>query len=140
MGIPMQTNVHHGRLALAQANFEPLAKVLDHLAKEIRKDHGGSAELKQRSPMKPTAQNAYAVRYSLRHPDNVRFALTFLVTGEDADLLLVQAQERFGSEDSRAHPGQVDQHVYRLAEIDAIKQAVQDKIRFHLRTRQARGH
>ncbi len=136
----MQTHVDHRRLALAQAKFAPVAQVLDHLAKDIQKDHGGSAELKQRSPMEPTAQNVYAVRYSLRHPDDVRFALTFIVTGEDADLLLVQAQERSGPRDIRAHPEQVDQHVYRLDEIDTIKQAVQEKIRSHLRTRQARGH
>ncbi len=136
----MQTHVDHGRLALAQAKFTPVAQVLDRLAKDIEKDHGGSAELKQRSPMEVTAQNVYAVRYSLRHPDDVRFALTFIVTGEDADLLLVQAQERSGPRDIRAHPEQVDQHVYRLDEIDTIKQAVQEKIRSHLRTRQAQGH
>ena len=136
----MPTQVDHGRLALVQAKFTPVAQVLDHLAKDIEKDHGGSAELRQRSPMEVTAQNVYAVRYSLRHPDDVRFTLTFIVTGEDADLLLVQAQERTGPRDIRAHPEQVDQHVYRLDEIDTIKQAVQDKIRSHLRTWQARGH
>jgi hypothetical protein len=134
----MPSNVDQGRLALAQAKFEPVAQVLDHLAKEIKKDHGRSAELKQRSPMQQTAQNVCEVRYSLRHPDDVRFALTFIVTGEDADLLLLQDQERSGSRDIRARPEQVDQHVYRLDEIDTIKQAVQDKIRSHLRTRQAR--
>jgi hypothetical protein len=33
----------------------------------------------------------------------------------------------------------VDQHVYRVEEVDGIKQAVQEKIRAHLRTRGAQG-
>ncbi len=64
-------------------------------------DHGPFAELKQRGSMEVTAQNVYAVRYSLRHLYDVRFALTFIVTGEDADLLLVQAQERSSPRDIR---------------------------------------
>jgi hypothetical protein len=73
--------------------------------------------------MKPTAQNAYTVRYSLQHPDDVRFALTFTVTGEEAELVLLQSQERAGPQDIRANPGQVDQRVYRLESIDEIKEA-----------------
>ncbi len=135
----MRTNVDHGRLALARAKFEPVARVLDELAKDIRKEHGRSAVLKPRSPMEVTAQNVYAVRYSLRHSNDVRFAFTFIVTGENADLLLVQAQERFGPEDIKADPAQFDQHVYRLEKIDEIKKAVQGKIGTYLRTRQARS-
>ena len=135
----MQTNVDHGRLARARAKFEPVTQMLNHLAKHIEQDHGGSAVLKQRCPMEPTAQNAYAVRYSLRHPDDTRLALTFIVTGEEADLLLLQAQERSGPQDIRAHPGQIDQRVYRLEKVEEIKQAVQEKIIAHLRTRHARG-
>ncbi len=89
--------------------------------------------------MEQTAQNAYSVRYSLRHPDDTRLALTFIVTGEEANLLLLEAQERSGPQDIRAHPGQVDQRVYRLEEIEEIKQAVQEKIVSHLQTRHARG-
>ncbi len=89
--------------------------------------------------MEVTAQNVYVVQYSLRHPNDVRFALTFIVTGENGDLLLVQAQERSGPEDIKADPAQFDQHVYRLEKIDEIKKAVQGKISTHLRTRQARS-
>ena len=85
--------------------------------------------------MEPTAQNAYEVRYSVRHPDDVRFALTFIVTGEEAELLLLQSEERSAPHDIRSDPGQVDQHVYRLEKADEIKQAVQEKINAHLRSR-----
>jgi hypothetical protein len=89
--------------------------------------------------MEQTAQNAYSVRYSLRHPDDTRLALTFIVTGEEANLLLLEAQERSGPQDIRANPGRVDQRVYRLGKVEEIKQAVQEKIITHLRTRHARG-
>ena len=130
----MPTKVEHG-LTLARAKFEPVARVLEQLARDIEKEHGQSAVLEQRSSMEPTAQNAYEVRYSLRHSDDVRFALTFVVTGEEANLILVQSQERTGPQDIRSDPGQVDQHVYRLEEIDEIKHAVQEKISAHLRKR-----
>ncbi len=133
----MQTNVDHGRLARARAKFEPVAQVLNRVAKDIEKDHGGSALLVQRGTMQQTAQNTYTVRYSIQHPDDARFALTFVVTGEDADLLLLQAHQRAGPRDMRANPGQVDQRVYRLEKIEDIKQAVQEKIYGHLRARTA---
>ena len=134
----MQTNVE-GRLALARVRFEPVACMLGHLAEDIEKEHGQPAVLEQTGPMEPIAQNVCSVRYSLGYPDEARLALSFVVTGESADLLLLQAQEQYGSEDIRVNPGPVDQHVYRVEEIDGIKQAVQEKIRAHLRTRGAQG-
>jgi hypothetical protein len=133
----MHTNVDQGRLTLARAKFEPVARVLDRLARGIETDHGRSATLKQRGPMEPAAQNAFTVRYSLQHPDNARFAITFVVTGDDADLLLVHAQQHTGAKDIMADPGQVDQRVYRLEKIDEIRRAVQEKISTHLRSREA---
>jgi hypothetical protein len=135
----MKTNVDHERLARAQAKFAPVARVLDRVAEDIKKEHGSSAVLKQRGPMEPAAQNAYEVRYSLRHPDGVRFALTFIVTGEEADLLLLEAQERSGPENIKVNPAQVDQRVYRLEKIEEIKTAVQEKISAHLRSRAERS-
>ena len=132
----MLTNVE-GRLALARVRFEPIARMLDRLAEEIEKEHGQPAVLERGGPMEPTAQNVCSVRYSLRHPDDVRFALTFVVTGESADLLLLQAQEQSGPRDIRADPGSMDQHVYRVDDIDDIKKAVQEKIRAHLRNGRA---
>ena len=131
----MQTNVAQERLAVARAKFEPVARVLDHLVKDLEKEHGRSAVLERRGPMQPTAQNAYTVRYSLRYPDEVRLSLTFTLVGENADLMLLQGHERSGSRDIKANPGQVDQHVYRLERIDEIEAAVQGKVIAHLRNR-----
>ncbi len=83
--------------------------------------------------MHKLAENAYTVRYSLRQPDDVSLSLTFTVVGENADLILVQGHERSGPRDMRANPGQVDQHVHRLEQIDEIKHAVKEKILAHLR-------
>lgn len=135
----MQSNAAKERLALARTNFEPVARVLDHLAKRITKQHGRSAVLEQRSPMQQTAQNAYAVRYSLRHPgEEVRLSLTFTIVGEDTDLLLLQGHEGSGPRDVRADPGQIDQHVYQLERADEIEEAVQAKIVAYLRNRAGR--
>jgi hypothetical protein len=135
----MHTNVDERRLALARPKFEPLARLLDRLAKEIGIDHGRSTTLQQMSPMESTAQNAFTVRYSLQRRDEVQFALTFVVTGDDADLLLMQAQQHSSSRNVMAHPGQVDQRVYRLADIAGIRRVVQEKISAHLRSREARA-
>jgi hypothetical protein len=135
----MHTNVDQGRLTLARAKFEPVARVLDRLARGIETDHGRSATLKQRGPMEPAAQNAFTVRYTLGYPDKVRFALTFVVTGDDADLLLVHAQQHTDPKDIMADPGQVDQRVYRLEKIDEISKVIQDKISAHLQIRETRS-
>ena len=137
-GVSMQTNVE-GCLALARVRFEPVACMLDRLAEDIEKEHGQPAVLEQTGPMEPMAQNVCSVRYSLGHPDEARLALTFVVTGESADRLLLQAQEQPGPEDIRVNPGPVDQHVYRVEKIDDIREAVQEKFRAHLRTRGAQG-
>jgi hypothetical protein len=122
------------RLGLAQAKFIPVAQVLDDIVRDIERQHGRSVVLTPRDAMHKLAENAYTVRYSLQQPEDVRLSLTFTVVGENADLLLVQGQERSSSSDVRANPGQVDQHVYRLEQIDEIKLAVRDKILAHLRS------
>ncbi|GEO19282.1 hypothetical protein [Microvirga aerophila] len=134
----MRTNVNRSRLALAQEKFEPIARVLDRLSEDVEKEHGHSAVLERRSAMQQTAQNAYAVRYSLQCPDEARLSLTFIVVGDDADLLLMQRHDRSDPRDLRANPGQVDQRVYRLEQIEEIKAAVQQKITAHFRARELR--
>ena len=136
-GNPMQTKPDQGRLALAQAKFDPVARVLDGPSKDIEKEYGRSAVLKPRGSMQPTAGNAYAVRYTLRDPEEARLSLTFIVVGDNADLLLLKGQDRSGPRDDRADPGQVDQRVYRLREVEEIKAAVKQKIIDHLRRRGA---
>jgi hypothetical protein len=81
------------------------------------------------------AKTAYTVRYALRHRDDTPLALTFILVGEDPDLILLDANERSGPRDVRASPGQVDQQVYRVQQIDEIKEAVRDKITRHLPSR-----
>jgi hypothetical protein len=85
--------------------------------------------------MQQTAENAYSVRYALRRPAEARLALTFIIVGDGSDMLLVQGDERPGPRDAKADPGQVDQHVYRLQQVDEIKAAVKARIVDHLRAR-----
>ena len=127
----MPTKIDHDRFALAEAKFEPVARVLDHLSEDIEKEHGHPAVLKRRGGIEQTARNAFAVRYSLRQPDEARLSLTFRIVGDDADLLLLEGQERLGLRDVKANPGRVDQRVYRLGEVEAIKAAVRAKIGPH---------
>ena len=134
-GIAMQTTTDVGRLARAKVKFAPVARVLDRLAKDLEKEHGRAAVLEQRSALKQMAGSAYTVRYALRHRDEVRLSFTFIVVGEDADLILLQRQEHSGPRDIRGNPGQVDQQVYRLKKIDELKEAVQEKIVTHLQSR-----
>ena len=101
----MQTKADHGRLAWAQAKFDPVARVLTRLSDDIELKHGRSAAFERQGAMEQTAQNAYAVRYSLRHVDEARLSLTFILVGDDADLLLLQRHEQ------ASPPGRVDQRV-----------------------------
>jgi hypothetical protein len=118
---------------LAQTKFDPLAHVLDRLSREIEKEYGRSAALKPRGSMQQTAGNVYEVQYALREPQEASLSLTFMVVGDDADLLLLKQQEQSGPDDHRSDPGQVDQRVYQLGEVEAIKMAVKEKILDHLR-------
>lgn len=122
-------------LALARSNFEPIGRFLDRMGALIAERYEPAAELRRRGEMQPAAQDAYEVRYSLRHADNARLALTFIVAGEQADRILLQGHERSAPRDLRADPGQVDQHAYRLDEIEELKDAIREKIASHLTAR-----
>ena len=99
------------------------------------KEYDEGAVLEAADEMQLTAQNAYEVRYSLRHADDARLSLTFIVTGDNADLILLQGHERSNPRDLSANPGQIDQYAYRLDEIDELKNAVREKIAAHLASR-----
>ena len=75
-----------------------------------------------------TARNTYEVRYSFCGADDNQTLLTFILTGDDIDIVLLQDNQPAG----RESPGQVDQRVYRLDEMDDLKRVVQDKIITHL--------
>lgn len=137
----MSANLHHAssrfgesRLGLASANFKPLARWMERLGETV-KTYDEAAALELREPMHEVAQNLYEVRYCLRHPDEARLSLTFFVTGDHADLLLLQAHERSHPRDLEADPGQLDQQTYRLDQPDMLKSAVQEKVSAHLRAR-----
>ena len=104
----MPTNANQDRLAVAQTKFDSVARVLDRISEDLRKEHGRPAALKRRGPMEQTAQNVFAVRYALRQPDEARLSLTFRIIGDNADLLLLERQKRSGPGDVRANPGRVD--------------------------------
>src|SRR5215217_7433500 len=128
----MHTRSDHSGLALAQRKFHPVARVLDRLSREIEKQYGRSAALKPRGSIQQTAGNIYEVQYALRAPQEAKLSLTFMVIGDDADLLLLKQQEQSGPDDNRANPGQVDQRVYRLGDVETIKTAVKERIINHL--------
>lgn len=129
------TDNNDTRLALARSNVKPIVRFLDRMRQVIAEDYGEDAQLEPRGELQPAAQNAYEIRYSLRHPDDARLALTFIVTGENADIVLLEGHERSEPRNLSANPGQVDQHAYRLHEIEALKNAVRAKIVDHLRAR-----
>jgi hypothetical protein len=128
----MQTNGDDAHLAVARAKFKPVARALEDVSKNLQQEHGRSAVLQQKSPMQPISQNACMVQYSLQHPNEARLSLTFIVVGDEADCVLLQGQERSGPWDTGANPGQVDQHVYGVDELEDIKAAVREKISAHL--------
>ena len=130
----MQTNGSHAHLALARAKFRPVARALEDISSDLEHDRGRSAVLQQKSPMEPIGQNACKVQYALQHRDEAPLSLTFLVVGDEADCVLLQVPGCSGSPDGKANPGQVDQHVYPVGELDNIKAAVRDRISSHLRT------
>ena len=130
----MQKHANHKRRAVAHAKFEPVAQLLNHLVKDVEKDHGQSVVLEQKSPLQPLAQNAYTVRYCLRQPSTVRLSLTFILVGDNADRILLQEDARSDPGTIGASSGPVDQRVYRTEKIEEIKRAVWEKISAHLRT------
>ena len=52
--------------------------------------------------------------------------------GEKADLILFQSSETRPKSKPDADPGQVEQHLFRLNEIAALKQVVDDRIASHI--------
>jgi hypothetical protein len=131
----MHTKSDHGRLALAPTKFDPVARVLERLSTDLKQEYGRSAVLKPRGLMQQTAGNICEVQYALHNPQKTDLSLTFMVVGDNADLLLLKRQEQSGPDDNRADPGQVDQRVYRLGELETIRAAVREKIIDHLRAR-----
>ena len=75
--------------------------------------------------MQQTARNTYDAEYVLRSHNRRQLSLRFIVTGDNADLVLLQTRENL-------HPGVIDQHVYSLKEMDHLEEVVEEKIVSHL--------
>ena len=109
-------------LKQARANFEPLRRFLDSLSQVIVRKYDRHASIKQQG-IQETARNTYDVRYSLNQAGRERLSLDFILTGDNADLVLLQ-DNKLGAREV----GQVDQRVYRLDQIDDLKAAVEEKV------------
>jgi hypothetical protein len=115
--------------AVAHEHSKCIERVLDHVGRAIADRHGRTPAF-QRRDVKQTARNTYDVEYLMGWYGS-QLSLRFIVTGENADLVLFQSRERREQADPK-EPGEVDQHVYRLEEMDHLKQVVEDKIVSHL--------
>src|SRR5688500_4907532 len=74
------------QLQLASAKFEPVSK-------KLAREYGPSTALQRRGGMQPTALNTFEVRYSIPYPEEAPLSLTFIVTGENADTILIQGRQ-----------------------------------------------
>ena len=123
------------QLQLASAKFEPVEHFLNRMSKELAREYGQSILVQRRGRMQPTALNTFEVRYSIPHPEDAPLSLTFIVTGEKADTILLQGPQRSTTGEISAAPGQLDQRVYRLERLGELKEALREKIIGHLTSR-----
>jgi hypothetical protein len=122
------SSFNESRLERASAKFEPLRRFLDHLSRVIVRNYDRHATLEQQD-IQETARNTYDVRYSLHCAGRDRLSLGFILTGDNANLVLLQDNQP-GSEENA---GPVDQRVYRLDQIEDLKAAVEEKVISHLK-------
>ena len=111
--------------AVAHEHSKCIERVLNHVGRVIADKHGRTPAFKRRD-VKQTARNTYDVEYLMRGRGKSQLSLRFIVTGENADLVLFQSREQA---DPKEYPGEIDQHVYRLEEMDHLKEVVEDKVR-----------
>jgi hypothetical protein len=114
-------------LELAHRNFGPIGSFLEQLGTHVS-DHKPSFNLVRREDMHRIAQHTFETRYSLCNGSTDRLSLTFTVVGRDADVILFQRHKRSSPCDIRADPGEADLNVYKLDEVDRLKQVLQDKV------------
>ena len=119
---------NESRLERASAKFEPLRVFLDNLSRGTVRKYDRHATLEQQD-IQETARDTYDVRYSLRSRGMDRLSLDFILTGDNADLVLLQDSQT----GTHKRAGQVDQRVYRLDRIDDLKAAVEEKVISYLK-------
>ena len=114
--------------AVAHEHSKCIERVLNHVGRVIADKHGRTPAFERRD-VKQTARNTYDVEYLMRGHGKSQLSLRFIVTGENADLVLFQSREKPKQADPKEYPGEIDQHVYRLEEMDHLKEVVEDKVR-----------
>ena len=127
-------NTHDSWLSnsIAHERSKCIERVLDDVGRNIADKHGRTPAVERRDVMQ-TARNTYEVEYLLRGCRNRQLSLRFILTGEKADLVLVQTRETpEQAKLKKDDPGEIDQHVYRLEEMDRLKGVVEKKIVSHL--------
>lgn len=125
-----ETARRHGEgfLASARANFRSIEQFLDHLKETIAKRHQGAYELVLEEEMRRSAANACDVLYSVHNAGGGILSLRFTMVGERADMILFQGHQRSALNQAQPKTGPVDQHVYRMGEMDELKKVVQRRI------------
>ena len=114
-------------LDLARRRFEPLASFLEHLGKNVA-DHKPWFSLKIQDDMRKIAQHTFETKYLLCKNGAECLSLDFTLVGPEADKILFQRHKRSSPRDMSANSEQVDLHVYRLDEMDQLKQVVENKV------------
>lgn len=116
----MVSSFGKARLKTVLANIEPLTRFLDHFSGVILCRYRGHPTLQQQG-IQETARNTHELRYSLFRDGDNQLSLSFILTGDEGNTVLLRQNDGDG-------PGQVEQQVYRLTEIDDLTTAVQEKI------------
>jgi hypothetical protein len=127
------------QLQLASANFEPVEHFLDGMSETLEREYGPRTALQRQGGMQATALNTFEVQYSIPHPEDAPLSLTFIVTGENADTILLQGCQRSPVGEVGADRGQLDQRVYRLDRLGELKQALRERIIGHLTSQSRAG-
>ena len=117
--------------AVAHEHSKCIERVLNHVGRVIADKHGRTPALERRD-VKQTARNTFDVEYRLRNSRNGQLSLPFIVTGRNADLVLFQSREKPEQAKAKDYPGEIDQRVYRLEEVEQLNEVVKDKIVSHL--------
>jgi hypothetical protein len=117
--------------AVAHEHSKCIERVLNHVGRVIANKHGQTPALERRDA-KQTARNTFDIEYRLLNSRNGQLSLRFIVTGRNADLVLFQSREKPEQAKAKDYPGEIDQRVYRLEEVEQLNDVVKDKIVSHL--------
>src|ERR687894_756825 len=102
-------------LEVAHAHLQPIESFLDHIGSVIAQEYHSGPVL-ERHAVKPIARNTYDVEYIFRSSGDTMLELGFIVTGNNADVILLQTRKTSGDQSRNVDPGQVEQRVFHLDE------------------------